>query len=108
MVVNKSVPSLVMIRTFGLKLPPTPVLPCKPLHGLGRGLDISLSTMSYVGFHTGDGDDNRYRAGRRKGAAVRDSRGPRVFLRKVWKNNTLVDLLPSQDERVLIISPRDV
>ena len=108
MVVNKNVPPLVMIRTFGLKLPPTPLLPCKPLHGLGRGLDISLSTMSYVGFDARDGDNSRYRAERRKGAAVRDSSSPRVFLRKLWKNNKLVDFLPPQDERVLIIFPRDV
>ena len=64
--------------------------------------------MSYVGFDARDGDDSRYRAGRRKGAAVRDSGSPRVFLRKLWKNNKLVDLLPPQDERVLIIFLRDV
>ena len=96
-----------MIRTFGLKFPPIPLLPCKPLHGYGRGLDISLSTMSYVGFDA-RGDDSPYRAGQRKGAAVRDSSSPRVFLRKLWKNNKLVDLLPPQDECVLLIFPRDV
>ena len=87
--VTKTVPSLVMIRRLGLYVHnqytfwvlagffPS-FLPCKALHGLGRGLDIISTTISYVSFDARDGDGSRYRAGRRKGSAVRDSSRTRV------------------------------
>ena len=91
-VVNKKVPCLVMIRRLGSssqyihilglgRLSPIFFLPCKPLHGLGRGLDTRLTTTSYAGSDAKDedDDDSRYLAGRRKGMAARDSSRPRVY-----------------------------
>ena len=96
-VVNKTVPCLVMIRRLGSssqyihisglgRLSPILFLPCKPLHGLGRGLDIILTTTSYAGSDAKDDDDSRYLAGRRKGKAVRDSSRPRVYSASSQKN----------------------
>ena len=61
------------------RLPPILFLPCKPLHGLGRGLDIILTTISYIGFDARDRDGSRYRVGRREGTAMRNSSRPQLF-----------------------------
>ena len=67
MIVNKTVPCLVMIRRLGPssqyihilglgRLSPILFLPCKALHGLDRGLDILLTTTGYAGSDAKDED----------------------------------------------------
>ena len=66
---------------FGLgRLPPTP-----PFVYL-----VNHYTVLAAGFDATYGDGSRYRAGRGKGVAVRDSSRPRVFLRKLGKQKLLV------------------
>ena len=72
--VNRTVPSFVVIRRLGSssqyihilglgRLPPIRFLPCKALHGLGRGLNILSTTINYEGFDARDEDGSRYPAG---------------------------------------------